>query len=238
MDKIYSRRKFDFKKINTNLYKNKNIKKYDKIFKVTLIIIIAIFTSYLVINALNPIIDIHCKNIAKSIATKISNEQASVVMNKYKYDDLCTATRDSNGNITLISSNVVAVNGIASDVALKIQEELNNTKNGKFYIHLGSFTGSRILSGRGPKIEIKMSTVGNVETELKSEFISRGINQTLHKIYLKVVCNVIVLSPFNSIEEKIENQVLIAESVIVGITPNTYYNLEGLDRTGAVDVIE
>lgn len=238
MDKIYSRRRLNFQKIKNTSFKNKDVKEYDKIFKITFVIIVAILTAGLVINSLNPIIDLQCKNIAKSIATKISNEQASIVMNKYKYDDLCTITKDSNGNITLISANVVTVNSIASDTAVKVQEELNNNDSSKFYIPLGSFTGSRILSGRGPKIEIKMSTVGNIDTQLKSEFISKGINQTLHKIYLQVTCNVIVLTPFNSIEEKIENQVLIAEAVIVGITPNTYYNLEGLDKTGAIDVIE
>lgn len=236
MDKIYSRKRIYIPKFQKN--KNKDAKKYSKIIKITIVVVIAIYTASMVINGLNPIIDVQCKTMAKSIATKICNEQASVVMNKYKYDDLCTTTRDANGNISLISANVVTVNGIASDVAIKIQEELNNKNNGKFYIPLGSFTGSRALSGRGPNVELKMSTVGNVETDLKSEFISKGINQTLHKVYLQVCCKVIVLTPFNSIEEKIVNQVLLAEAVIIGITPNTYYNLEGLDKNGVVDTIQ
>lgn len=238
MDKIYSRKRINIPKLHKCFYKEKNIKKYSKITKITIVVIIAICTATMVINGLNPILDIQCKTMAKSIATKICNEQATIVMNKYKYDDLCKITKDGNGNISLISANVVTVNGIASDVAVKIQEELNNNNNGRFYIPFGSFTGSRLLSGRGPKIEIKMSTVGNVETDLKSEFISKGINQTLHKVYLQVSCNVIVLTPFNSIEEKIVNQVLLAEAVIVGITPNTYYNLEGLEKSGIIDTIQ
>ena len=39
-------------------------------------------------------------------------------------------------------------------------------------------------------------------------------------------------------EEEITNQVLLAEAVIVGTTPNTYYNLEGMTTEGLVDVIE
>lgn len=238
MDKIYSRKRINTKRISNFFYKNDNNKKYHKVFTITFIFMIALITAKLTINAINPIIDIQCKVIAKSIATKISNEQATNVMSKYKYEDLCTITKDSNGNITLISANVIPVNEIISDVAIKIQEELNKKDNEKFYVHIGSFTGSRLLSGRGPTVEIKMSTVGNIETDLRSEFTSSGINQTLHKIYLQVDCNVIVLTPFNTIEQKITNQVLIAEAVIVGITPNTYYNFDGVNSNSVMEVID
>lgn len=237
MDKIYSRKRIDTKKITNYFNKKENNKKYSKILYITVICIIAIITASKAIEAINPIINTQCEVIAKSIATKISNEQATNVMKNYEYEDLCSITKDVNGNITLISANVIPVNEIISDVAVKIQEQLNDNDNNKFYIRLGSFTGTKILSGRGPNIEIKMSTVGNVETDLRSEFISRGINQTLHKIYLQVDCNVIVLTPFNNIEQKISNQVLIAEAVIVGITPDTYYNFNNVDDNTAMEAM-
>ncbi len=79
---------------------------------------------------------------------------------------------------------------------------------------------------------------GNLDTDLKSEFAQAGINQTLHKIYLEVKCNVIILTPFETMEEQIVNQVLLAEGLIVGDVPNSYYNLEGLNKDQAIDVIE
>ena len=82
-----------------------------------------------------------------------------------------------------------------------------------------------------------MSTIGNLDTDLKSEFTEAGINQTLHKIYLQVICEVIILTPFDTIEEKITNQVLLAEAVIVGPTPDTYYNFEGLTADHVMEVI-
>lgn len=142
------------------------------------------------------------------------------------------------GNISMINANVAAVNAIISDVAVKIQEELNKQENAHFTIRMGSFTGSRLLSGRGPKLDIQMSTVGNIDTDLRSEFSSTGINQTLHRIYLQVECQVAVLTPIHTVEETIKNQVLIAEAVIVGTTPDTYYNLEGLTTSDAMQVME
>jgi len=94
------------------------------------------------------------------------------------------------------------------------------------------------LAGRGPDIPIKMSTVGNVETDLVSQFSEAGINQTLHRIYLNVSCKVTILTPFNSIEENITNQVLIAEAVILGDVPSTYYNLNGLKSDDLIELVE
>lgn len=94
------------------------------------------------------------------------------------------------------------------------------------------------MSGRGPDIPIKMSTVGNVETELISQFSQAGINQTLHRIYLKVSCNVTILTPFDTIEQQIINQVLVAEAVIVGDVPGTYYNLNGVKSNDLMELVE
>ena len=97
--------------------------------------------------------------------------------------------------------------------------------------HFGSFTGFKLLAGRGPGVKIIISSIGTVETNLKSEFISQGINQTLHRIYLEVKCKVNILTPFKDIEKEITNQVLLAENVIVGHIPETYYNLNGINSS-------
>ena len=96
----------------------------------------------------------------------------------------------------------------------------------------------KILSGRGPSIPIKMSTIGNVETELVSQFSHAGINQTLHRIYLNVNCKVTILTPFDTIEENITNQVLIAEAVIVGEVPSTYYHLNGVKGEDLIELVK
>lgn len=235
MDKIYSRKRFNIYKIPNKFQKNTKVA---KLIKITIVIIMAIVTSKLIIVAINPIFNKQCENISKSIATKICNEQATKVMGNYKYEDLCTITKDSNGYITMISANIIAINEIISDIPIKIQDELNKSDNSKLKIPLGSFTSSKLLSGVGPNIEIKINTIGNLDTDLRSEFISAGINQTVHKIYLQIDCNVIVLTPFDTIEQRISNQVLLAEAVIVGTTPNTYYNLEGITMQESLETIE
>ena len=87
-------------------------------------------------------------------------------------------------------------------------------------------------------IKIVVLSIGNVETDLRSEFIAQGIKATLHRVYLQIKCEVKILTPFNIITQSIDNQVLLLENVIVGHVPNTYYNLDGIDKNNAVDLIE
>lgn len=252
-DKIFSRKRILLPKIrinkkkriqygkNNNSNKGKGFQQNEttrKLIKTFIVVILAICIANRIIATIEPTMDVLCINMAKGIATQISNEQATIAMANYKYDDLSTVIRDEKGKIQMIKMNIILVNQITSDVAIKIQQAINSYDKSDFHIRLGTFTGTKLLSGRGPKVEIKMSTTGNVVTDLISEFSQAGVNQTLHRIYLKVDCSITILTPFDTIEEKITNQVLLAEAVIVGEVPATYYNLNGIDSSNLMEVIE
>ena len=238
MSKIYSRPRINLKK---PFFLN-NDKKNNKINRrrgyLVLIIIVAIITVKIILGSVMPIFYNLCNNKAKSIATIVSNEQASIVMREHPYEDFFTVEKDSNGNIAMIKSNVGFINETISDIAVKIQTEINNKGREDVKIALGSFSGFPLLANRGPYVNIKISSIGNIETDLKSEFIARGINQTLHRVYLIVNCEVNILTPFNNRTELITNQVMIAENVIVGHIPDTYYNLDGLNKEDSLEFIE
>lgn len=236
--KIYSRPRIKIPPIFFNNIGDKNLKRKQKIVKIFIIMVIAFSTVKIVLDAILPIFDTLCKDKAKSIATIIANEEATNVMKKHTYDELFTLEKDKDGNITMIKSNIIAINEIISDVAVKIQNTINQRGRENIEIALGSFTGFKLLSGKGPGVPIKISSKGNVETDLRSEFSEKGINQTLHRVYLQVDCEVSILTPYNSITEKVSNQVLLIENVIVGKIPSTYYNLEGFDSNSALEIIE
>lgn len=98
MDKIYSRRRLHVPKLYINIFqKNEKNKNYTiKFLRVIIILLVSFFTFNRIINAISPIIDKQCQMQAKTVATKVSNEQASIVMDKYKYDDLCNVTKDNS----------------------------------------------------------------------------------------------------------------------------------------------
>ena len=125
MHKIYSRPRIRIPKVLINgevLNNHKN----KKIAKIIIILIIAFSTVKIVLDAVYPIFDTLCEAKAKSIATIVSNEQATNVMKEHSYDELFTLEKDNNNNITMVKSSVLAINEIISDVAVKIQEDIDN----------------------------------------------------------------------------------------------------------------
>lgn len=139
MHKIYSRPRIRIPKIviqSGKRIQNPNAKKMTTIL---LVLIIAFSTVKTILDAVLPIFDTLCENKAKSIATIISNEQATNVMKEHTYDELFSIEKDNNGNITMIKSNIIPINEIISDVANKIQEEIDNRGKENIEIALRQF---------------------------------------------------------------------------------------------------
>ena len=140
MYKIYSRPRIRLPKIN--IYKknnNKSVKFKVKIIKISIILLIACITFKAILSAVNPIFETLCEDRAKSIATIVSNEQATNVMKEHSYDEIFTIERDKDGNILMIKSNIIPINEIISDVANRIQNEINNRGRENIEIALRKF---------------------------------------------------------------------------------------------------
>ena len=230
MGKIYSRRRFIVKPF---IFKSKNSKQSKlkkKIIKFVTLVFIIGYGFKTTLEYIQPVYEILCNEKAKSVATIITNQQSTIFMNKYQYEELFTVEKDTKGNVTLIKSNVTPINNLISDLTENIQHEFDNIKSEKIEITLGNLTGNYLLSGFGPKIPINVEMTGTVDTEVKSEFISKGINQTLHRVYVVFDCKMSVVTPMKNYSQNIINQFIIAENVIVGNIPDSYYNLEGLEE--------
>lgn len=228
--KIYSRPRLNLAFLKNTPKSHKSRRKIKNTMPVVSIFLVAIITCFSIWNFVNPIFETLCKDKAKSVATMITNEETTKIIEKYNYDTFFTIQKDEKGSIQIINANVLRINQVTSDIAVAIQKALDNNEKNKIYIHSGAITGIRFLSGTGPRIPLKIASVGNIDTDLRSEFISQGVNQTLHRVYLNVKTNVSILSSFKTIESSIENQVLIAEHVIIGEIPSNYYNFNGMEN--------
>lgn len=233
MDKIYSRRRIRLPKTVT--YYSGNNKK--PVIKIIIVILISVITAYSIIQAIGPIFEGLAIQKAKAIATEIMNKKTSEVLAKYNYKDLVWIMKDENTSNNILRTDVVTINRIASEIAIEVECALQDAQNNKIEIAIGALTGSKYLSGSGPKIPLKVTPSGNTTTELKTEFESKGINQTIYRIYLKLDCDMKILTPYENLEHKIENQVLLVETVIVGEIPQTYYNLDGLTQNDSMELI-
>ena len=160
-------------------------------------------------------------------ATQIVN---TAIINEYSkqfnYDQVIKVDKDSQGNIVMLKADTLKMNKIACDVALQSQKELMKLGKVGIKVPIGYITNNNILSYYGPCITIKMNPIGYVETKYSSEFESAGMNQTRHKIYVKVKTTVRVMIPLKNNNIEIDNEVPIAETIIVGKIPNNAVQLD------------
>lgn len=228
MGKIYSRPRI-------KIFYSKEKKKRRKI-AIILIAIIATITVENSVKSISPMFETMCKDKAIQISTSILNKVASNVLKKYDYKELVSIKQTEENNI--LTTDVTVINEIASDIAADVTKELQNLAYDRVKIPIGAIFGNKYLSGMGPKVNITIIPSGTVTTEMKTEFKSEGINQTVYRVYLEVICNEEIVMSYKTIDTKVVNQVLLVETVIVGDVPQTYYNLEGVNRNNAIDIIE
>ena len=233
MDSIYSRKRIKIPKVDGVCTNNKNAK---KIFSIFIIILIAFFTFYVLLKSVGPIFEGLAIEKAREIGTNIINKASNKVLNDTDYKEIVKIEEDEGSKV--LKTDVVVINKIASDIALEAEKQFTEIEKENIKIPIGAIFGNRFLSGVGPNINIKVIPAGNILTEVKNEFKAEGINQTVYRIYLELRCKVSIVTQYKTIEDEIVNQVLLVETVIVGNVPSSYYNLQGIDQSDAIDIIE
>lgn len=231
MDKIYSR-----PRIIILGKKNRNSKDLKIIFIIIFLLIILFSVSYAIRSAYSIFYE-KAKSRAKVIGSKIINDAISEVIDNYTYEDFISIENNPSGEINLIKTRVGMINKFKSDINNAVNSKFSNTEESTVSMRLGSFLGNSFFSTMGPNIKIKVEYSGNVQSELYSEFEAVGINQTKHRLYIKSNCNVYILSPFNTTGNQVEETALVAESIIMGEIPSTYYYIDGINGSDAMNAM-
>ena len=141
------------------------------------------------------------------------------------YQDLIFMKEDHEGNITLMQANSLYMNRIATEVSLAIQDNLEEIKDTIKGIPLGNALGSQLLAQWGPKLKLTLTPMGKVDVNFGSEFDQAGINQTRHRIFLTITTEVQVIVPFSRETVKSTLYVPLAETIIVGRVPQSYFQV-------------
>ncbi|MCI7769314.1 MAG: sporulation protein YunB [Eubacteriales bacterium] len=141
------------------------------------------------------------------------------------YDELFDIEKNNSGDITLIQARSVKINKIARELALETQKNIENNGRREIGVPIGTLTGITMFIGTGPDVNIKITPIGVANCDFVSEFVSAGINQTVHKIYVKVFVNATVALPVADLSVDTESEILICENLIIGKVPDTYLSL-------------
>ena len=177
-------------------------------------------------NSLRPTITVLAETKALELANRSINKAVGdKVKEKINYSDLVYTKLDSQGKISMIQSNTIMMNQIASDVALEIQNELKQVKTTTSYIPIGTALNSPILARYGPQLKVSIEPIGTVSVDFKTSFESAGINQTRHTIYIEAKTQVKVVIPLTTSTKEVKVKIPICETIIVGEVPESYVNV-------------
>ena len=143
------------------------------------------------------------------------------------YDRIVYFEKDLNGRITALKTNIGEVNSLKTQTLNTINEEILDTDDFDIGVPIGSLFVPEFLSGRGPRIPVRILSVRNSDATFDSSFVQAGINQTLHQLNMCVLVDVTILVLGRTVSFTVTSQVVVAETIIVGDVPDTYLQAGG-----------
>ncbi len=171
-------------------------------------------------NVRGKLISYAAKNAASAAATV--GIEKSLETDKVRYADLVKFGRDRNGNIVSVSTDAYYLNKIGNNIGDEVDKQINEMKSYVLKIPVSVLFSEQFINGRGPKMPVIFVMTGITTTDFENEFTAAGVNQTHHRIMLNIKINTYVIYSGNVIVVPYETNVCVAESIVVGITPQTF----------------
>lgn len=151
----------------------------------------------------------------EAISDELENEDTD-------YNKLVTLSTNSEGEVISVESNVVNINKLKTGIVRRLEREIGRLSSYNLEIPIGTLLGIQLLHGKGFSIGMTVEPVGMASASIISEFVSAGINQTLHRIVIEITTSVESIIPGFSTRVPVTTTVVAAETVIVGRVPDAY----------------
>lgn len=193
-------------------------------FKIVCVFLILATLFVLLDIPIRPVVRENAKYIVKNEVTLMINECVAGYLqeNNIAYTDLITVSLNDKKEVTAVGTNTIAVNKLKTDITNAIANELKDSRGEKIRVSLGNLFDSYVLDYIGIEFQVKLTDYGFIETDILSSFKSSGINQTIHRINLKIKVEINVNIGTLYQTETVETEILLAETVLLGNVPEMY----------------
>lgn len=171
-------------------------------------------------NVRKELISYAARNAASAATT--AGVENSLDTDKVRYADLIKFGRDQSGNIVSVTTDAYYLNKIGNNIGDEIDKHINQMKSYIIKIPFSVLFSEQLINGRGPKMPLVFVMTGITTTDFENEFTAAGINQTHHRIMMSITVNTYVIHSGNVTVVPYKTNVCIAESIVVGITPQTF----------------
>jgi sporulation protein YunB len=201
---------------------------------ITAVIALAVFIlgNYFIGNHLRPIMTQMARVEVDQLASRVINQAIvkRITDDNVTYSGLVHFEKDIYGQITALKTDIVSVNRLRADITEEVLQSLKQIDTSRLAIPMGNLVNSDIFSGRGPRIPLRIVPLGTVSAGFSNQFTAAGINQTRHQIMMDIEVDISILLPGFSVGTQVATQVSIAETVIVGAVPDSYFYMDDIFR--------
>jgi len=221
----YFKMNVDCNKVEFYKCKHKKRKRRKALFFLSLLFTFISLSFAYMYCVVNPVVVEATRHAIFSLSTSAVSDAIYDVLNEENitYEDLVNVQYDSEKNVTMVSLQTIRLNLIARKFYQVAQVYLDNMGKKGIDVALGTFTGLPFLNGIGPKINLKLVQIGAMTSTFKNNFISAGINQTNHSLYIHLYASVSLILPAYTTTIDSVTEMLVAESVLVGKVPEVYF---------------
>lgn len=201
-------------------------------------IALIIFSSFTTLykQVVEPILTQFTKSKAYILALRATEEAIRPNLESITYDSIISEVTDENGKIVALQTNTNELNKISNSIAMDIEKNIANISGTELKIPLALFFDLGIFGGAGVKVSIETVPLGDTKIECISQFDSVGINQTRHRILLNIKTHFTIVAPVYLRNECYEKEVVLAETILNGDIPDSYYNLDLTDSSELIDL--
>ena len=164
-----------------------------------------------------------------------------------EFNDLFIVSKNSNEEIQTVDFDPVVVNNVLNAItetviahfkaieegkldvidlsnSFLINTDINKLKQGIVAeIPIGVVTGNALLSNLGPKLPVKLSIAGEIESQLETEVKYYGINNALITVYVNIKVSEQIYMPIATGKVVISQKIPIVIKLMQGVVPNAYF---------------
>lgn len=172
----------------------------------------------------NNIIDRFCEIVAadaQSRLTMYANSGVSQQLAIVSGGQFVSVQRNASGQVVSVRADHAAINAFCLTSSVYLQQNLQQ-KCGEFSIPIGTVSGFVLLANVGPCLKAQFDGSPKVSCDVQSQFISAGVNQTMHRVFANVSLCVDVHVPWRQFSVQVDVPVLLSENLIVGNVPSVY----------------
>lgn len=189
--------------------------------------------------------EIEVNKLSKAIVNQAVNE---AITDKMIDENLFEIGKNSNDDIQIIDFNPKTVNLILNSINENISTYFQKLENGEedildikrntitntlitnkkkgviFELPIGIVSNNAFLSNLGPKIPVRLSLNGELESCIKTRIENYGINNAVITVYVYIEVSEQILLPITSKKVTIKNEIPISIKMMQGNVPNYYFN--------------